>query len=67
MQLRSGVAVAVAVAVAAAGGYSSNLTPSLGTSMCHKCSPKKDKRQNKYIKAFQVTLMYTWDWELVTG
>ena len=45
MQLRSGMAVAVAVA--AAGGYSSNLTPSLGTSMCHKCSPKKTKDNEK--------------------
>ena len=33
----------VAVAVALAGGYSSNWTPSLGTSICHGCIPKKTK------------------------
>ena len=38
MQLRSCVAVAVAVAVA--GSLSSNLTPSLGTSICYGCGPK---------------------------
>ena len=27
--------------------YSSNQTPSLGTSLCHKCSPKKTKDQKK--------------------
>ena len=25
---------------------SSNLTPSLGTSMCHRCGPKKEKNCN---------------------
>ena len=34
MQLRSGIAVAVAQA----GSYSSDLTPSLGTSVCHRDS-----------------------------
>ena len=33
----------VAVAVVQASGYSSNLTPSLGTSICCGCSPKKTK------------------------
>ena len=37
--LRSGVAAAVAVAQA--GGYSSDSTPSLGTSLCRRCSPKE--------------------------
>ena len=37
MWLRSGVAVAVAYA----GSYSSSLTPSLGTSICHSCGPKR--------------------------
>ena len=32
------------MAVVEAGGYSSDLTPNLGTSMSHECSPKK---QNK--------------------
>ena len=34
----------VAVAVAVAGSYSSDLTPSLGTSMCQGCSPLKSKK-----------------------
>ena len=38
-QLRSGVAVAVAVAQA--GNCRSDSTPSLGTSICRGCSPKK--------------------------
>ena len=37
LQLRSGVAVAVMQA----GGYSSDLTSSLGTSICRQCGPKK--------------------------
>ena len=41
LQTRLGSGVAVAVAVAVAGSCSSNLTPSLGTSICHGCSPKK--------------------------
>ena len=36
----------VAVAVVQAGPCSSSLTPSLGTSICHLCGPKKTK-QNK--------------------
>ena len=39
MQLRSGVAVAVA------GLYSSDWTPSLGTSICRGCGPKKTHTQ----------------------
>ena len=41
-QLGSGVAVAVTLA----GGCSSDSTPSLGTSICHRCGPKK-RKQNK--------------------
>ena len=40
----------IAVAVSWAGSYSSDLTPSLGTSMCRVCGPrngKKDKRKKK--------------------
>ena len=33
----------VAVAVVQASSYSSDMTPSLGTSKCHGCSPKKTK------------------------
>ena len=44
MHLRSGVAVAVVQA----GGCSSDLTPSLRTCICHRCSPrKKNKNKNK--------------------
>ena len=39
-QLRSGVAEAVVKA----SGYSSYSTPSLGTSTCGRCGPKKDKK-----------------------
>ena len=35
----------VAVALGQASGYSSNWTPSLGTSICHRCGPKKTKSQ----------------------
>ena len=42
MQLRSSVVVAVAMA----GSCSSDLTPSLGTSKCGGCSPKKQNNDN---------------------
>ena len=48
MQLRSQVAV---VAVKASGN-SSDLTPSLGTSICHGCGPK-----NKIIKNFFISFL----------
>ena len=37
----------VAVAGAQAGSRSSNSTPSLGTSICHRGSPKKQKKKKK--------------------
>ena len=37
----------VAVALAYAGSYSSDLTPSLGTSLCSGCSPKKAIKEKK--------------------
>ena len=37
----------VAVAVAQAGSYNSNQTPSLGTSICRGCGPKKTKKKKK--------------------
>ena len=46
MQLGSGVAVAVAWA----SGYSSDLTPRLGTSTCYGCSPKK--KNKKKVNAY---------------
>ena len=44
-QMRLGCCIAVAMAQA--GGYNSDWTPSLGTSMCCRCSPKKQKRKRK--------------------
>ena len=46
MWLGSGVAVAVVWA----GSYSSDSTPSLGTSICRGCSPKKTKKKKKKRK-----------------
>ena len=44
----------VVVTVAVAGGYSSDLTPRLGTSICLGCGPKKTKRpppqKRNYLK-----------------
>ena len=40
----------LAVAVVYVGGCSSNSTPTLGTSICYRCSPKKTKKKKK--KAF---------------
>ena len=47
MWLRSCVAVAVAVTVALVGTCSFNWTPRLGTSICHRCSPKKQKKKKE--------------------
>ena len=46
MRLGSGMAVAVAVV----GSSSSDSTPSLGTSICHKCSHKKTKKRKRKKK-----------------
>ena len=43
MQLRS----RVAVAVVQVGSYSSDSTPSLGTSIYHGCNPRKDQKKKK--------------------
>ena len=40
-------AAAWAWAMAVAGSCSSNWTPSLGTSICSRCDPKKQKQTNK--------------------
>ena len=45
MHLRSGIAVAMAQA----GSYRSDWTPGLGTSICHRCGPKKNKKEKKKI------------------
>jgi len=39
--------VVVAMAVAVASHWSSDLTPSLGTSICHRSGPKKKKEKNQ--------------------
>ena len=43
LQMRLGSSVAVAVAKAS--GCSSDSTPSLGTSMCHGCGPKEQRKK----------------------
>ena len=43
IRLRSGVVVAGVEA----GSYSSDSTPSLGTSLCHVCGPKTQKEKKK--------------------
>ena len=54
-QTQLGSDVAVAVAVAMARAYSSNLTPSLGTSISHRCDPKKTKKEKKkYIAKYNL-------------
>ena len=40
----------IAVAVVKVGSYSSNLTPSLGTSICHRCGLKKKTKKKKKKK-----------------
>ena len=42
----------VAVAVVQAGGCSWDLTPSLGTSICHECDPKKPKKKKNPGQSF---------------
>ena len=48
----------LAVAVAEALSYSSYWTPSLGTSICHGCGPKKQKdpspKKRKEIRNYKV-------------
>ena len=43
----------VAMAVVQAGSYSSDWTPSLGSSICHRCGPEKteDKKKKKSFRA----------------
>ena len=45
--LQTQLGYCVAVAVVQASGYSSNLTPSLGNSICFKCSPKKQEKERE--------------------
>ena len=51
----------VAVAVVWAGSYSSDATPSLGTSVCLGCGPRKKKRRlGKEIRQADGTLQAVW-------
>ena len=56
MRLRSGVAVAVA------GSYSSDFTPSPGTSMYHRCWPQKtkEKKIERQTGCILCTMYYFW-------
>ena len=45
----------IAVVVAEASGYSSEWIPSLGTSTCHGCSPRKTKQTKK-----EIHILYIW-------
>ena len=54
MPLRSGDAVAVA------GSYSSDSTPSLGSSICHRCGLKKAKRREKRNEAGGTARQKSW-------
>ena len=49
----------IAVAVVQASGYSPDSTPSLGTSIRHKCGPKKTKKKKKKKK--KKATMKIWD------
>ena len=46
-----------AVAVVYAGGYSSDWTPSLGTSICCGCSPKKTERKKKIALSCEISFL----------
>lgn len=46
----------ITAAVAAASNCSSHLTPSPGTSICHRCSRKKNKKTNKNTQKFIISL-----------
>ena len=47
--LQTRLGSSVAVAVAQADSCSSDLTPSLGTSICQRCGPKKKKEREKNL------------------
>ena len=39
----------IAAAVVQTSSYSSNVTPSLGTTICHRCSPKKTEKKKSVL------------------
>ena len=52
LQTRRGSGIAVAVGWA--GSDNSDLTPSLGTSICHRCSPKKTKKKEFCLELVKI-------------
>ena len=57
---RSGVAVAVVWA----GNYSSDLTPSLGTSICSGYSPENTKKKKIYYKVLPYIYIYIYIYDV---
>ena len=51
------------MAVAEAGSCSSDLTPSQGTSICHRCGPKKKAKKKKKKKLERISdgCKFSWD------
>ena len=45
-----------AVAVAVASSCSSGSTPSLGTSICHRCDSKKEKKKDERVRQSEIKL-----------
>ena len=48
----------IAVALAQAGSYSSNSTPSLRTSICSWCGPKKTKKKPKILVSLIISIVF---------
>ena len=61
MRLRS----RIAVAVVEAGSYSSDATLSPGTSICHRCDPKRKKKKERE-KKIHVTAEFLVIFEILT-
>ena len=48
----------VAVALEQASGYGFDWTPSLGTSICHRCGPKETKKERKKSELKDLSLLW---------
>ena len=48
----------IAVALASASGYSSGWIPSLGTSICHRCGPKKTRTNKQTKQNFNYIMLF---------
>ena len=53
----------IAVGLAQASSYSSNSTPSLGTSISHSCGPKKTKKKKIEVYGHKCSLWHSSLWE----